>query len=77
MKPIFFSKKKINIKKFFKKNNIKKNFVINDVKPLHKANKNDLTFFDSIKYKSLATNTKASGCITTDKLEKFIDLVKQ
>ena len=72
MKPIFFSKKKINIKQIFKKNNIKKNFVINDVKPLHKANKNDLTFFDSIKYKSLATNTKASGCITTDKLEKFL-----
>ena len=38
---------------------------------LHSAKKNDLTFFDSLKYKSIAQNTKASICITTEKLKNF------
>ena len=66
----FFKKNKIQIKKIFK--NLKKNFIINSVKSLDKAKKNDLTFFDSIKYKTLATKTKASACITTEKLKNFL-----
>ena len=68
----FFKKNKIQIKKIFKDYNLKKNFVIRNIAPLDKAKINDLTFFDSLKYKSLAFNTKASACITTNKLEKFL-----
>ena len=68
----FFKKNKIQIKKIFKDFKLKKKFIINNVVPLNKAKQNDLTFFDSLKYKSLATNTKASACITTAKLEKFL-----
>ncbi len=69
----FFKKNKIsNIKKIFPNHNKFKNLKFQDVKPLDKAKKNDITFFDSIKYKNLAMNTKASFCITTQKLEKFL-----
>jgi UDP-3-O-[3-hydroxymyristoyl] glucosamine N-acyltransferase len=68
----FFKKKKLNIKTVFKKHILNKNFIINDVKPLHNANKNDLTFFDSIKYKSIALKTQAGACITTEKLKSFL-----
>ncbi len=67
----FFKKKNISIDKVFPKLNIKK-FIINDVKPLNKAGKNDISFFESIKYKPLATLTKAKVCITTEKLTKFL-----
>ena len=68
----FFSKKKLKIKDLFKNISTKDNFTINGIKPLHNAKKNDITFFDTIKYKLLANSTKASVCITTDKLEKFL-----
>ena len=69
----FFKKNKIsNIKKIFPNHNKFKNLKFQDVKPLDKAKKYDITFFDSIKYKNLAINTKASFCITTQKLEKFL-----
>ena len=42
--------KKIKINDIFQKINFDKNLFINNVKPLHLANKNDLTFFDP-KYK--------------------------
>jgi UDP-3-O-[3-hydroxymyristoyl] glucosamine N-acyltransferase len=66
----FFKKKNINIKFLFP--NIVKNFVIKEIRPLYLANKNDLTFFDSIKYKSQAVKTNASACITTKKLKNFL-----
>ena len=47
-------------------------FIINDIKPLHNAKNNDLTFFESIKYKDQAINTNAFACITTAKLEKLL-----
>ena len=50
----------------------KKNVKIEDVQALTKAGKYDLTFFDSIKYKLFASQTKASFCITTEKLKKFL-----
>ena len=69
----FFKKKKnYFIGDFFKNQEKIKNHKIYEVKPLDKSNKFDLTFFDSIKYKLIASKTKASYCITTKKLEKFL-----
>ena len=51
MSPIFFSKKKISLDKIFKEFKNNKNFSFNDIKPLHSAKKNDISFFDSVKYK--------------------------
>ena len=45
---------------------------MNDIKPLYKAGKLDLSFFDSLKYKSEAINTKAGACITTNQLQQFL-----
>ncbi len=66
----FFKKNKISINKISPGS--QSNFIINEVRPLHLAKKNDLTFFDSIKYKTFALKTKGSACITTKKLEKFL-----
>ena len=68
----FFEKKKLKINKVLQNNKVKKDFVINHIKSLKLANKNDLTFFDSIKYKSDAAKTSGSACITTDKLKNFL-----
>ena len=68
----FFKKKKIYLHQTFPKLKDKPNFIISGVKPLNKAKKYDVTFFDSIKYRSYAENTKAGICITTQKLEKFL-----
>ena len=68
----FFLKKKLKIKSIFPKLLIKKNFLINDIKSLQFAKKNDLTFFDSVKYKSMVKDTKGSACITTENLAKFL-----
>ena len=68
----FFLKKKQKIKNIFPENKFKTNFPINSVKSLIFAKKNDLTFFDSIKYKSYALKTNASACLTSKKLEKFL-----
>ena len=68
----FFKKKNIPINKIFSDIKFEKNFVINDVKILQEADKNDITFFDSIKYKAAAINTNSAVCITTVKLEKYL-----
>jgi len=68
----FLKKNKIILKKLFRNVNFKKNYILNNICPLNKAKKGDLTFFDSLKYKSLAINTKATACITTNKFEKFL-----
>ena len=47
----FFKKKKIYLHQTFPKLKDKPNFIISGVKPLNKAKKYDVTFFDSIKYK--------------------------
>ena len=69
---MFFKKRKIKLKKLYPKLDIKKDYVIEGVKPLNYAEQNDLTFFDSIKYKSEAQNTKAKTCVTTEKLQEFL-----
>ena len=74
MKSVIFFKKKKNVSfsSLFPNLKIKKNLIINNIRTLNKSTKNDLTFFNSIKYKSDALSTKASFCITTKKLENFL-----
>ena len=69
---IFFKKKNVKINKIFPDKKFSKEFIIKDIKPLHLAAKNDISFFDSIKYKSEALSTKASFCLTNEKLAKFL-----
>jgi UDP-3-O-[3-hydroxymyristoyl] glucosamine N-acyltransferase len=74
MKSIFFfKKKKVTLKKLFTKSNITKDLNIENIKPLHLAQKNDLTFFDKPKYSSQALKTHAGACITTENLKKFLN----
>ena len=70
---IFFKKKKsYKIKSLFLNLKTKNNSLINNINTLNKSKKNDLTFFDSVKYKNHAVNTNASFCITTDKLKMYL-----
>ncbi len=69
---LFFLKRNLNINKIFSKFKLDKNFKVNDVKPLQIAKKNDLSFFESPKYKLFANTTKCGACITTKELEKFL-----
>ena len=71
-KPIFFKKKSHLINNLFPDLKLKKNIKIENIRPLKKAKKYDLTFFDSTKYKLFASQTKASFCITTEKLKFFL-----
>ena len=73
MSNVFFLKKKnIKLNHLFPKKKFKKNILINDIKPIHSANKNDITFFDSVAYKDFATKMSAKVCITNNKLEKYL-----
>tara|TARA_Y100000768_G_C23928315_1_gene658712 strand:+ start:385 stop:1362 length:978 start_codon:yes stop_codon:yes gene_type:complete len=58
----------ITLNKKKQKNNNK----INDIKELQSANKNDITFFSSFKYKELIKNTKSKLVITNKKFLSFI-----
>ena len=69
---IFFKQKNIKFSILFPKIKIKKDFIVNSVKPLHLAKEKDVSFFDTLQYKSSAFNTKAGACITNEKLEKFL-----
>ncbi len=69
---LFFKKKKFKVKKLFPNIKIIQDFEINSIKPLHLANKKDITFFDSIKYKNDALSTKGGLCITTEKLKRYL-----
>ena len=69
---LFFERKgPFLIKDLFKDVN-SKNISILDVKTLEKSSNQDLTFFDTIKYKDYANLTKAGCCITTSKLQKYL-----
>ena len=52
-------------------NNFKKS-IIHDIKDLSAASKNNISFFHSKKYESVASKTKASFCITNDNLKDFL-----
>tara|TARA_B100001063_G_C16758160_1_gene554363 strand:+ start:1538 stop:2509 length:972 start_codon:yes stop_codon:yes gene_type:complete len=69
---IFFKKKNIKIDKIFKNQNFKNCFLVNSIKPLISAGMNDITFFDSLRYKDDIKFTKATVCITSEKLEKYL-----
>ena len=45
---------------------------ISDIKTLDSATRKDITFFNSIDYKSHANNTKAAACVTTKNLEDYL-----
>ena len=68
----FLKKKNIKLKSVFSSHKLEKNFIIQNICPLEIANKNDLTFFDSINYQKDAASTKAGACLTTSKLEKYL-----
>tara|TARA_B100001996_G_C18648359_1_gene588376 strand:+ start:117 stop:1103 length:987 start_codon:yes stop_codon:yes gene_type:complete len=48
------------------------NFKIYGVESLLTASKNDMTFLNSIKYKNISLKTKASVCITSPNLSKYL-----
>jgi UDP-3-O-[3-hydroxymyristoyl] glucosamine N-acyltransferase len=69
-KNIFFVKKgPFLLNEIFDKILLKKKEKISDIKILSEANNTDLTFLDSIFYSDLAKSSKASFCITTEKLK--------
>tara|TARA_B100000029_G_scaffold88469_1_gene78329 strand:+ start:6428 stop:7405 length:978 start_codon:yes stop_codon:yes gene_type:complete len=45
---------------------------ISDIKTLDKATKKDITFLNSMDYKSYAEKTKAAACVTTKNLEQYL-----
>jgi UDP-3-O-[3-hydroxymyristoyl] glucosamine N-acyltransferase len=46
--------------------------LIHDVKDLNSAKNNDLTFFHSKKYSSIAAKTKAAYCVTLENLKDYL-----
>ena len=74
--PVFCKKENsISINRLFQK--LKSNIKIIYFATLSQSKKFDLTFVDSIKYKSFVLNTNSSFCITTEKLEKFLPIHTQ
>ena len=72
--PFFKNKgpfKLIDLLKELKTNHSENNneLIINDIKDLKNSQINEITFFHSKKYKSIANNTKASFCLTTESLK--------
>jgi len=49
-----------------------KDIIFSSFESLDKATDKDLTFLNSNKYKEISLNTKASACITTPSLSKFL-----
>jgi len=68
----FFKKKLIKFNKLFPDDKFKKIIITPDIKSLEEAAAGDLTFFDSMRYKDLALKTKASYCLTSQNLKKFL-----
>ena len=61
------------ILKILGKKNIKKNIKINDISNLKNASKNDISFFNNIKYIDILKRTKAKYIISSD---KYLNLIK-
>jgi len=68
----FESKGPFILKELFDKKYTEKETKIADVKTLNQAEKNDITFFDSLNYKDFASRTNAGFCITTEKLKEYL-----
>ena len=72
-KNIFFEKSKpILLSEVFTESQFNKDLKIHDIKTLKQATNLDITFFESIAYKDSAKTTKASCCLTTEKLKKYL-----
>ena len=74
--PFFIKQKNIylfDILKILKKKNLKKNIKINDISNLINASKNDISFFNNLKYFELLKKTKAKYIISSD---KYLNLIK-
>ena len=70
---LFFKKKNsLTINNIFPNIKFKKKLKISNISTLKNSSTFDLTFFDSVKYKSDAFKTKASYCLTTKKLEQYL-----
>ena len=67
----FKIEKLLNIIEIKNKDNFKSDKIFN-VTDLKTATKNDLTFFHSKRYSPLASQTKASYCVTLSNLSKFL-----
>ena len=72
--PFFKNKGPFKLRELLKDLNLKnddndENLNINDIKDLQNSKLNEISFFHSKKYKNIANNTKASFCITTEKLQ--------
>ena len=76
--PFFKNRGPFKIDKLLKSLNIEnKDFIqskVSNIKDLNEAKKNDITFFHSKKYESLASKTKASYCITTKSLAQILPI---
>ncbi len=75
--PFFKNYGPISILEIVKLLNVKedvsiKDQVITDIKDLYSANKSEITFLHSKKYKDFAKETKASFCITTETLKNIL-----
>ncbi len=68
----FLINRNLRLSNIFPKTNKKEDFEIKNINTLQHAHKDDLTFFDSIKYKEFAQKTKAKVCITTLELKKYL-----
>ena len=53
---------------FSDKNNLK----IHGIESLYNAKENDITFLNSAKYKEESIKSKATACITSNNLEKYL-----
>jgi UDP-3-O-[3-hydroxymyristoyl] glucosamine N-acyltransferase len=75
--PFFQKKGPFKIDRVLKSIKVENNFdnlniEICDIKDLVSASTNEITFFHSKKYESVASTTKASYCITTDRLSYIL-----
>ena len=75
--PFFKNKGPFKIEKLLKLSGIdnNENFIkskISDIRDLSTATKDNITFFHSKKYETLATTTNASFCITTHNLSEIL-----
>ena len=75
--PFFQNKGPLKINKILRsikvENNLEKiDTEISDIKDLVTASSNEITFFHSKKYETVASNTKAEYCLTTNKLSNIL-----
>ena len=68
----FESKGPFTLRELFLDHKINSDVKIHDIKTLFNSSSFNISFLDSVNYKSQAKLTKAASCITTEKLKKFL-----